>query len=616
MKNHFVHLFLLVSLSLLVSAAGISPVAGNTAIEYEMSSALLAGTTIRISVGLDGTEANNASCCSSISANGRYIAFESHADNLVSDDTNGTRDVFVLDRQSGHMTRVSVASDGTEGNGWSHRASISADGRYVAFESFASNLVPGDTNGRDDVFVHDRQTGQTTRVSVASDGTQGNGVSATPSISADGRFVVFNSTASNLVAGDTNGTNDVFVHDRQTGQTSLVSVASDGMQGNAGSFAPAISGDGRYVVFHSLASNLVPDDTNGMRDVFFHDRQTGQTSRASVASDGTEGNGSSGGLSISEPPSISFNGRYLAFFSEASNLVPGDTNGKQDIFVHDRQTGQTSRVSVDSHGTQGNGDSFRPSISADGRYVAFHSEASNLITSDTNGMRDVFIYDRQTGQTSRISTASDGTAGNNSSLRPSMTADGRYVAFDSLASTLVPNDTNESWDIFLHERQAEISVMVTPDQEATLDYTDTDGMASTISIPAGAVVSDTLLIYTPIDEVTSPAGLQFAGRAFELSAYQNGGAKPGFSFQQPVNVTLTYSDETVAGLQEAALALHISDSAGWTDAAETCSPASTYVRDTAGNVLSVDICHLSQFALMGPQGFSIYLPLVVRPMQP
>jgi Tol biopolymer transport system component len=616
MKNHFVHLFLLVSLSLLVSAAGISPVAGNTAIEYEMSSALLAGTTIRISVGLDGTEANNASCCSSISANGRYIAFESHADNLVSDDTNGTRDVFVLDRQSGHMTRVSVASDGTEGNGWSHRASISADGRYVAFESFASNLVPGDTNGRDDVFVHDRQTGQTTRVSVASDGTQGNGVSATPSISADGRFVVFNSTASNLVAGDTNGTNDVFVHDRQTGQTSLVSVASDGMQGNAGSFAPAISGDGRYVVFHSLASNLVPDDTNGMRDVFFHDRQTGQTSRASVASDGTEGNGSSGGLSISEPPSISFNGRYLAFFSEASNLVPGDTNGKQDIFVHDRQTGQTSRVSVDSHGTQGNGDSFRPSISADGRYVAFHSEASNLITSDTNGMRDVFIYDRQTGQTSRISTASDGTAGNNSSLRPSMSADGRYVAFDSLASTLVPNDTNESWDIFLHERQVEISVMVTPDQEATLDYTDTDGMASTISIPAGAVVSDTLLIYTPIDEVTSPAGLQFAGRAFELSAYQNGGAKPGFNFQQPVNVTLTYSDGAVAGLQEAALALHISDGAGWTDAAETCSPAATYVRDTAANILSVDICHLSQFALMGPQGFSIYLPLVVRPMQP
>jgi Tol biopolymer transport system component len=343
---------------------------------------------------------------------------------------------------------VSVASDGTQGNSHSGSPSISADGRYVAFASYASNLVPGDTNGVMDVFVHDRLTGQTTRVSVASDGTQGNGESRYPSISADGRYVAFMSYASNLVPGDTNGKADVFVHDRLTGQTTRVSVASDGTQGNGDSWGwPSISADGRYVAFESSASNLVPGDTNGRADIFVHDRLTGQTTRVSVASDGTQGNNSS------VWPSISADGRYVAFMSYASNLVPGDTNGALDIFVHDRLTGQTTRVSVASDGTQGNGYSWDSSISADGRYVAFESWASNLVPGDTNGKQDIFVHDRLTGQTTRVSVASDGTEGNNNSGWPSISADGRYVAFHSDASNLVPGDTNGRADVFVAMRQ-------------------------------------------------------------------------------------------------------------------------------------------------------------------
>jgi Tol biopolymer transport system component len=289
---------------------------------------------------------------------------------------------------SGTTTRVSVASDGTQANGDSDDLSISADGRYVAFRSWADNLVSGDTNSADDIFVHDRQTGQTSRVSVASDGTQANGDSDDLSISADGRYVAFRSWADNLVSGDTNGEFDVFVHDRQTGQTSRVSVASDGTQGNSHSWAPSVSADGRYVAFNSWANNLVSGDSNGRVDIFVHDRQTGQTNRVSVASDGTQANGDS------VWPSISADGRYVAFHAWANNLVSGDTNGWYDIFVHDRQTGQTSRVSVASDGTQGNDDSWSPSISADGHYVAFRSRANNLVSGDTNGRYDVFVHDR------------------------------------------------------------------------------------------------------------------------------------------------------------------------------------------------------------------------------
>jgi Tol biopolymer transport system component len=278
--------------------------------------------------------------------------------------------------------RVSVDSDGAEGNGESFTAPwISADGRFVAFASLASNLVTGDTNGVQDVFVHDWQTGMTERVSVGSDGAGGNGESdLIPAISADGRFVAFASLASNLVAGDTNGIQDIFVHDRGTGLTERVSVRSDGTQANATSEDPAISADGRFVAFQSFASNLVAGDPISVpQRVFVHDRQTGITERVSVSSDGTVASATSGA------PAISADGRFVAFSSFARNLVPDDTDFFADIFVHDRETGITERVSLSSAGVEGNGGSEgKNAISTDGRFVAFASRANNLVTDDTN----------------------------------------------------------------------------------------------------------------------------------------------------------------------------------------------------------------------------------------
>jgi len=395
---------------------------------------------IRISVASDGTQGIANTSFPSISVDGRYVAFYSSASNLVADDTNEYYDTFVHDIQTGETTRVSVASDGTQGNGISLYPLISADGRYVVFTSNASNLVAGYvTYGASDIFVHDTQTGATTLVSVTSDGIQGNNGSGSASISADGRYVAFISLASNLVMSDTNGTRDIFVHDTQAGTTTRVNVASDG-NGNA---YPSISADGRYVAFISYATNLVAGDTNKAGDIFVHDTQTGKITRVSVASDGTQGNGSS------SYPSISADGRYVAFGSSASNLVAGDTNEYHDIFVHDTQTGATTRVSIASSGTQGNSSSFYfPSINADGRYVAFSSYASNLVAGDINGSWDIFVHDMQTSATTRVSVASDGTQGDGRSCGTSISADGQYVAFYSYASNLVAGDTNGEADIF------------------------------------------------------------------------------------------------------------------------------------------------------------------------
>jgi hypothetical protein len=305
--------------------------------------------------------------------------------------------------------------------------------------------VAGDSNGFSDVFVHDRQTGNTTRVSVSSIGSQGNGNSFARAISADGRYVTYHSIASNLVAGDSNGFSDVFVHDRQTGNTTRVSVDSFGNQSNNDSADPAISGDGRYVTFYSTASNLVAGDSNGFIDVFVHDRQTGNSTRVSVSSNGSQSNGNS------VSPEISADGRYVTFYSEGSNLVVGDSNGFIDVFVHDRQTGETTRVSNSSTGSQGNGNSTDPTISDDGRYVTFSSFGSNLVAGDTNATYDVFIHDSQTGTMTRVSVSSTGIQGNSGSSFPAITGDGRYVAHDSGASNLVAGDTNGSTDVFVHQ---------------------------------------------------------------------------------------------------------------------------------------------------------------------
>ena len=400
-------------------------------------------TSMRVSVNSSGVQGNDNSLSASISADGRYVAFYSRADNLVSGDTNGVEDVFLRDTQAGTTTRVSVASDGTQANGWSIVTAISGDGRYVAFDSGASNLVSGDTNGVEDVFLRDTQAGTTTRVSVASDGKQGNIGSFFPSISTDGRYVAFVSDASNLVSGDTNGTEDIFLRDTLMGNTTIVSVDSGGVQGDDYSLYPSISADGHYVAFYSEASNLVSGDLNGSSDIFVRDTQMGNTALVSVAADGTQGNGRS------YSPSISGDGRYVAFWSDASNLVSGDMNGGTDIFVRDTQTGKTTLVSVATDGTQGNFWSRSPSISADGRYVAFESVADNLVSGDGNDADDVFIHDMQKAATVRLSLNSSGIQGNGWSQKPSISADGRYVAFESDANNLGSGDTNGMYDVFV-----------------------------------------------------------------------------------------------------------------------------------------------------------------------
>lgn len=405
-----------------------------------------AASTTRVSVGPGGVQGNGESFHPALSAGGRFLAFYSGASNLVPDDTNNVPDVFLRDRQAGTTERISVARSGAQGNGLSFRPTITADGNLVAFESEASNLVPGDANGVPDVFLRDRTTGSTFRVSVGQGGAQGNGGSHWPVPSRGGRFVAFASDASNLVLNDTNGTSDIFVRDRVAGTTKRMSIRTGGAQANGYSFDPTISEDGRFVAFYSLASNLVAGDSNGTGDVFVHDRLTGTTERVSIDSRGSQGN------SISFRPSLSANGRLVAFFSFASNLVSGDTNGAQDVFVRDRQAGTTERVSVTSGGTQGNGDSDSPKLSADGRFVAFRSSATNLMPGDTNGVDDVFVRDRQTGTTERVSVRSNGGQANGDSTFMVISSGGRFVAFQSAASNLVLGDTNGGWDVFVRDR--------------------------------------------------------------------------------------------------------------------------------------------------------------------
>ena len=436
-----------------------------------------AAQTTRVSVSSAGAQADcegiGTYFCNytdAISADGRYVVFSSYAGGLVA----GYGSLYVRDRVTGKTTRVNGVSNNVFES--FDTSAISADGRYIVFSSLANNLVAGDTNESMDIFVRDRVTGTTSRVSVSSKGMQGNDYSFKPAISADGRYVAFRSWADTLVDddGDTNGNTDVFVRDRMTGKTKRVNISSTGEQGNGNGNDEddyfndfrshiAISADGRYVAFSTNASNLVTGDTNGIDDVFVRDCVNHTTTRVSVGLAGLQGN------SYSREPAISADGRYVTFESAANNLIARDTNRNWDVFVRDRKLNTTTRVSVSSAGTQANYGGWASAISADGRYVAFSSYAKNLVAGGMNGFTDVFVRDLATGTTTTTSVSSAGVQGNSGSGYwgwKAISADGRFVAFDSDAFNLVAGDTNDAPDIFVRDRL--LNTIYVADLQATV----------------------------------------------------------------------------------------------------------------------------------------------------
>lgn len=397
--------------------------------------------TAKISQTLSGVAADTACFGPVVNGNGRFVAFASASTTLAAGDTNGANDVFVVDRFTVAIDRVSVASDGSQGNAGSDSPALSGDGRYVAFASMASNLVPGDANSRSDVFVRDRRTGETTRVSVGSGGTEANDHSYDPSISGDGRYVAFTSFAWNLVSGDTNGNPDVFVHDRQTNTTIRASLNAAGEQATGLSFQPAISFDGRYVTF---VANGFPGAAP-VNMVYRKKLSDGSFSAMSVRYNGTAPDGHS------SEPSISRDGDVVAFTSAATNLLEGQVLAPGHVYT--RRSSTTRLVSAAGE-VPANGASAAPVISATGTHVAFRSVATNLVGGDTNGVEDVFVHNRETGINIVVSVADAGTLGNGASAAPAISTDGTLVAFSSAATNLDNSgDFNGVADIFARRWQ-------------------------------------------------------------------------------------------------------------------------------------------------------------------
>lgn len=439
-----------------------------------------------------------------ISADGRYVVFESEADNLVNGDNAGHVDIFVRDRDADGngvydepgptgvtTTRVSYSYLGVEANGdsgvgvtgdFGHSSvSISADGRYVAYSSVASNLIPNDTNGTTDVFVYDRVDGDTVRVSVDQFGNQGNAVSDQPSLSADGRFIVYRSYANNLLGlgNDTNTYADIFLHDRDSDENEIfdevggintirVSVDSGGAQAiNGHSYTPDISpsADGRFVTFASDATNLDVNDLDNLTDIFVHDRdpdangimdEPGLIATTLVSID----NGNPAGEPRSYNPTISANGQFVTFASQPTVAVAGETMFSH-IYVRDRTADATTLVSVDAFDNPAHGDSYRPAISMDGSHIAFESIAGNLWQGDNNGLRDIYVMNLATlfdpvepNEIRRASFGYDDSVANGASFWPSISETGQHTSYASNANNLVKNDTNNLRDVFVHDRDA------------------------------------------------------------------------------------------------------------------------------------------------------------------
>jgi Tol biopolymer transport system component len=410
-------------------------------------------TTIRASVRTNGDQADDASNEAAISGNGRYVAFQSYADNLSTQDDDDSGDVFVHDRRTGKTKLVSIRPNGVAGDDHSTSPSLSSDGRFITFESAANTLSGRDNNLVTNVFVKDMVTGRLRLAGVRSDGDPANNSTFQPAISASGRFVAFTSNADNLPSGDS-AINQIYVHDLEGGTTRLISKRSNGTPGDASSSHPSMAASGQYVAFESAADNLSGVDDDGFDDVFVHDRETGATRLVSRRTNGDPATGNS-----SRTASISGNGRYISFESDADNLSGLDDDDHRSIYVRDMERGRTTLVSVRSNGDSGDHKSGDASISADGRYVLFESRSTNLSNADSDAggpdfpLRDVFIHDRGMGRTRLLSIGHDGSPADQESGFTTgdgyLSRTGVWAVFPSGASYLVPNDTNGFSDIFL-----------------------------------------------------------------------------------------------------------------------------------------------------------------------
>ncbi|MCC6408622.1 MAG: PD40 domain-containing protein [Planctomycetes bacterium] len=471
------------------------------------------GTTAIASRSSYGANGDGASYAPVFSNDGRYVAFESDAWNLVAGDTNQVTDAFVLDRSNGAVERVSLTSAG--GQVWLNSDSpmISADGRFVSFDSLSNNLAGGTPNTWD-VFVHDRTTHTTELASIASDGTPANDYAYLSSLSADGRFVAFESVATNLDPAATAPSN-VYRRDRWLGTTVTANPLANGSCG-----AAWISGDGNRVCFASIASNLVAGDTNGRWDVFVRDFQTGTTERASVSLTGGNPDRDSDGF-----VRLSLDGRFVTFTSEATNLVAGFTAGNRDIYVRDLVADSTSLVSIAFDGGTSNGFNYDASISADGRFVAFDSHASNILAGVPGG---IFVRDMVAGTTRLASCASDGSIAKGSCFDPSISGDGRYVGFASNAYNLVKPDIYGLYQAFVHDLVGCDPIIAETCQGGTTSH-GCSPLLGTTGTPSGSAGAGFTL---------DASGLE-GGRS-ALVFYALGGGKP-----QPWGTTFRCTSSTV-----------------------------------------------------------------------
>jgi Ca2+-binding RTX toxin-like protein len=417
------------------------------------SSAARPGDIALASTSAAALKGNDHSYTPSLSRDGSLVAFSSWASNLHPADAVRLPDVYVKNLETGDVELASTSDSGVKDNRGSYSPSLSADGQIVAFQSTGTNLDPADTEFKWDIYVKDLSTGNLTLASTSTSGVKGNDSSFLPSISADGTRVAFTSWARNLDNADTNNVPDVYVKDLTTGDLILASTSDNGVIGNQGvGFPVSLSADGTAVAYQSTSTNLDPNDTNGATDVFVKNLLTGELTLASTTDSNAPAN------NVSYQPSLSANGQVVAFMSAASNLDPADTDRNPDVYVKNLSTGEVTLASASDFGVRHNGrlhesagPPLPPALSDDGTRVAFQTTATNLDSNDSGVEYDVYVKDLLTEDVYLASSSVVGRGGNGWSWAPDISGDGHKVAFESLSTNLIPSDTDGLSDIYVKE---------------------------------------------------------------------------------------------------------------------------------------------------------------------